>query len=66
MTSAVSLTPPRSKAEIYFATNDFAEAKNVANEAGFDFLVVRGSPDVADFELVYDASFNTELPLDFK
>ena len=54
----------RREAEIYFATNDLAEAKNVANEVGFNCVVVRCATDPDDFQLVYDAALNTELALD--
>jgi hypothetical protein len=53
-----------SQGEIYFATSDLAEAKLVANEVGNDFVVVRSAAEVEDYELVYGAAFNTELPLD--
>lgn len=52
------------EAEVYFATSILAEAKSAANEAGFNFVVVRGAANVEDYELVYDAAFNTELPLE--
>ena len=55
----------RPDAEIYFATNHLAEAKLVANEVGFTCVVVRGAADADDCELVYDAAFNTELPLEW-
>ena len=49
--------------EPYFATNDIDEAKLAANEIGFNLLILRNDP-IDGFELVYDARFNSELPLD--
>ncbi len=50
--------------EIYYATNDFEEAKLVANEVGFNFVIVRYHRTTDSRELAYDARFNTELALE--
>ena len=52
------------EANIFFASNDLAEAKLVANEIGFNSMIVRVDPDTGEPSLVYDAAFNEELPLD--
>lgn len=50
-------------AERYFATNDFDKAKDVANQIGVWFVVVRVHPDTGKEDLVFDARENRELEL---
>lgn len=49
--------------DIAFATNDLDESILVANEIGFNSVVVRYDPDTEKYELVYNATFNADLPL---
>lgn len=51
------------EANRFFATNELAEAKLVANEVGFNSVVVRFDPATGEHSLFYDAAFNTDLPL---
>jgi hypothetical protein len=50
--------------EVYYASNDLADAKLVANEAGFNFVFVRYDSGLDHYELVYDARFHIELALE--
>lgn len=50
-------------AELYFATSDFEEAKDVANQIGVWFVVVRIDPDTGREDLVFDARENLGLEL---
>ncbi len=46
-----------------FATNEFDEAKLVANEVGFYSVVIRVDIKTGNHTLVYDARYNEELAL---
>lgn len=50
-------------AGVSFATNDLDEAKLVANEIGFNSVVVNYDNETGLWELVYDAKENAELSL---
>lgn len=49
--------------DIAFRTDDLDEAMLVANEVGFNSVVVRFNPDTEECQLVYDAALSAELPL---
>lgn len=49
----------REHAEVYFATSLIEEAIIVANEVGYNLVVVRRS----DGQLMHDASLHADLPL---
>ncbi len=46
-------------AEVYFGSSEVEEAIRVANEVGYNFLVIRQF----DGQIVHDAALHTELPL---
>ncbi len=51
------------EANRYFASNELAEAKLVANEVGFNSVVVRFDPATGEHHLIYDAALNTDVAL---
>ncbi|MEK7855391.1 MAG: hypothetical protein AAB288_04825 [Acidobacteriota bacterium] len=46
-------------AEVYFGSSEVEEAITVANEVGYNFLVIRH----VDGQIIHDAALHTELPL---